>query len=79
MIALIGIMGQADLHGDTDVQASTEIGAGRVTSSIALSYPNAQAMNRNVFIGYSVGNIHRSPTNDDVIDAFRLFVLHYMV
>uniref|UniRef100_F1KW37 Patched domain-containing protein 3 n=1 Tax=Ascaris suum TaxID=6253 RepID=F1KW37_ASCSU len=49
--------------------------------SLILTYPNAQALQRHLFIGYSIGNLHISEQKRqaNIVDGFKLFVLHYMV
>uniref|UniRef100_A0A0M3I2E1 SSD domain-containing protein n=1 Tax=Ascaris lumbricoides TaxID=6252 RepID=A0A0M3I2E1_ASCLU len=48
--------------------------------SLILTYPNAQALQRHLFIGYSIGNLHISEQKRqaNIVDGFKLFVLHYM-
>uniref|UniRef100_A0A7E4VLW0 SSD domain-containing protein n=1 Tax=Panagrellus redivivus TaxID=6233 RepID=A0A7E4VLW0_PANRE len=50
------------------------------SSSFVLTYPNAQALQNQVFLGYSIGKLHWVQHDDLlVVDQFRLFILHYMV
>ncbi|VDD92064.1 unnamed protein product [Enterobius vermicularis] len=59
------------------VQAVVDIN-GR-TTSIQLTYPNAQALQKRLFVGYSLGDLHFSSFDPTVVDGFKLFVLHFMV
>ncbi|CAD5213392.1 unnamed protein product [Bursaphelenchus xylophilus] len=48
--------------------------------NFVLTYPNAIALNNNVFLGYSLGKFTTEKQEDlDVIKSFKLFILHYMV
>jgi hypothetical protein len=48
--------------------------------SFQLSYPTAQALGNNLYLGYSVGNIEtKKQEKNDILTSFKLFVLHYMV
>ncbi|KHN84295.1 Patched domain-containing protein 3 [Toxocara canis] len=60
------------------------------SSSLMLTYPNAQALQRRLFVGqvtanvsmlYSIGHLHmlQRQQQPSVVDRFKLFVLHYMV
>lgn len=47
--------------------------------SFVLSYPNALALNNQVFLGYSLGNIELGKEEDiEVVKSFKMFILHYM-
>uniref|UniRef100_A0A158R6A4 SSD domain-containing protein n=1 Tax=Syphacia muris TaxID=451379 RepID=A0A158R6A4_9BILA len=49
------------------------------SSSIQLTYPNAQALQKSLFVGYSLGNLHFSADDPTEVDEFRLFVYYFMV
>uniref|UniRef100_A0AC34R087 Uncharacterized protein n=1 Tax=Panagrolaimus sp. JU765 TaxID=591449 RepID=A0AC34R087_9BILA len=50
------------------------------SSSFVLTYPNAQALQNHVFLGYSIGGLHWNVTDQfKIVDEFDLFILHYMV
>lgn len=56
------------------------IESGGDSSSFVLTYPNAQALQNHVFLGYSIGDLEWKQRDDlMVVDNFRLFILHYMV
>ncbi|KAK5967254.1 Sterol-sensing domain and Patched family-containing protein, partial [Trichostrongylus colubriformis] len=48
-------------------------------SSVKLTYPNAEALQKRVFLGYSLGNLTFSKEHPDEVEEARLFILHYMV
>ncbi|WKX95150.1 hypothetical protein Q1695_011979 [Nippostrongylus brasiliensis] len=48
-------------------------------SSIRLTYPLAQALQKPIFLGYSLGNLTFKTEPVDEIDEARLAILHYMV
>lgn len=52
------------------------------STNFVLTYPNALALNMPVFLGYSLGDFStrkRAGDQLEVVDSFKLFVLHYMV
>lgn len=50
------------------------------SSNFILTYPNAQALQNRVFMGYSIGGLKWEKQDDfDIVDEFKLFILHYMV
>ncbi|KAK0394895.1 hypothetical protein QR680_000996 [Steinernema hermaphroditum] len=53
--------------------------SGGESANLMLTYPNAQALQNQIFVGYSIGNLHYSTKNPELVDGFKLLVLHYMV
>uniref|UniRef100_A0A914P1Z2 SSD domain-containing protein n=1 Tax=Panagrolaimus davidi TaxID=227884 RepID=A0A914P1Z2_9BILA len=56
------------------------IESGGDSSSFVLTYPNAQALQNHVFLGYSIGSLSwKQRDNLMIVDGFKLFILHYMI
>uniref|UniRef100_A0A1I8AC02 SSD domain-containing protein n=1 Tax=Steinernema glaseri TaxID=37863 RepID=A0A1I8AC02_9BILA len=53
--------------------------SGGESANLMLTYPNAQALQNQIFVGYSIGNLHYWAKNKELVDGFKLLVLHYMV
>ncbi|KAE9549531.1 hypothetical protein FO519_007249 [Halicephalobus sp. NKZ332] len=50
------------------------------SSNFILTYPHAQALQNRVFVGYSIGGLKwKKEENFEIVDEFKLFILHYMV
>ncbi|CAI4232761.1 unnamed protein product [Auanema sp. JU1783] len=48
--------------------------------SIKLTFPNAEALQRKIFIGYSIGNLtFKNGNPDEEVKEIRMVLLHYMV
>lgn len=49
------------------------------SASLQFTYPNARALQKHLFLGHSVGDLHRFKEDESLVDGFKLFILHYMV
>lgn len=49
----------------------------QLSTNLVFTFPNAKALNNQLFLGYSLGNLTFDENN--FVKEFRLFILHYMV
>ena len=49
------------------------------SATVRLTFPNAEALQKSVFIGYSLGDLTFKKEPMDEVDQAKLLILHYMV
>uniref|UniRef100_A0A0N4ZB75 SSD domain-containing protein n=1 Tax=Parastrongyloides trichosuri TaxID=131310 RepID=A0A0N4ZB75_PARTI len=52
---------------------------GTETLNLKLTYPIGEAMQKQVFLGYSLGFVNYSEIEPNVVNGYRLFILYYII